>query len=347
MRSTRFLVLALVALILLSGCQGVIRSESPAPSGVPVDTSSPPVDPVQERETGLTRPAGVFGGQCDALFSDAELEAVMGEPLSLKANHFSDLWGTGGVIDQSGGLMCTWLGNASRVIAVVLPEAAIDEPLAEHACDVGDRHDSFRGLCGLEQVTNGILLSADVSAEVDAETVRTQRDALRLIFIERAAEQPAALVPIPAVGAWVLPPDCESVVAGADLSAIPGLGAGSTGGPGGGYGKEGPPAEFAIAGGWSPPSCTIIGEGEGVYVDFVPIGGYRWKEQEVAARSDATPVVLEGIDSAYSVPGYFEGTTFVYAFSGPNMLLFSVRYMTNAAGIATALIASLDATAVS
>lgn len=345
MRSSRFVLTAFVIAVLLVGCATPAPSEPHSPPSPPA-SAAPSEEPAQQRETGMTRPAGVFGGSCGELFTDAELQSVMGEPLTIRPNHFNDLWGGGGVIDQAGGLMCRWGGDNSVVIAVVLPDGTLDKDLVERECTEGGSHDVFSTVCDLVETANGILLSALVSAETPATTVAAQRDALRALFAERSAEQPAILTPIPAVGSWILPPDCEAVVAGADLSGVPGLGAGATGGEGGGYGKDGPQAEFAITPDWGPPSCSIVGGGEGVYVYFVPIGGYRWKESEIAARSDATPLSLDGVDAAYAVPSPWDDTTVVYAFSGPNMLVFSVRYTKNAAGIATALIASLDSTAV-
>ena len=345
MRSPRLLVTAAIVAVVLAGCATPTPSEPHTPPSPPA-SAAPSAEPAQQRETGMTRPAGVFGGTCGELFTDAELQSVMGEPLTIRPNHFNDLWGGGGVIDQSGGLMCRWGGDSSVIIAVVLLDGTLDKDLVELECTEGGSHDVFSTVCDLVETSNGILLSAMVSAETPATTVAVQRDALRALFVERSAEQPATLVPIPAVGSWVLPPDCEAVVAGADLSGVPGLGAGATGAEGPGYGKNGPQAEFAIAPTWSPPSCSILGESEGVYVYFVPIGGYRWKESEIAGRSDAAPLTLDGVDAAYAVPSPWEDTTIVYAFSGPNMLVFTVKYTKNAAGIATALIASLDSTAV-
>lgn len=266
----------------------------------------------------------------------------MGESLGIRANHFVELWGGGGVIDQAGGLMCTWRGIQSVVIAIVLPEAAVDYLPYDEACSGGGTHNSFDSFCRLEEIANGTRLSVWVSGQADPVTLGTQRDVLRAIFLDRIATRDPVPVPIPALGSWLLPPDCAAVVAGADLSAVPGLGS-ATGDVGGGYGKDGPQAEFAVADGWSPPTCVI--NGSGATVEFAPIGGSRWKEESIAARADATALALEGVEAAYGVP-YRDGLTLVYAFDGPNMLMFTVRHTKNAAGIATALIASLNATAV-
>jgi len=342
MRSRRVVAVGLATAFALVGCAspGGSVPSTQAPSAAPTDS----VSVEQVRETGLTRPATVFDGRCDALFTDAELATVMGEALAIHDNHFVELWGTGGVIDQSGGLMCNWLGDHSTVIAIVLPEAAIQYDQEEGECSAEGTHDSFLTACFIEEISQGTRLSAFVSADTDAATATSQREALRAIFLDRVAALAPVPVPIPAVGAWQLPPDCESVVAAADFSAVPGLGSGSTGGNYGGYGKDAPYAEHIIAGDWSPPTCFI--QGSDALVEFAPIGGSRWKEEAIGARADATVLPLDGVEAAYAVP-YYDGLTLVYAFDGPNMLMLAVRHTKNAAGIATALFDALDATAVS
>lgn len=340
MRSSRFLALAIVAAVTLAGCASLSPSNSnPPPAPQPSATAS--AEPEQQRETGLTRPAGVFGGQCDALFSDAELQGAMGESLSLGANHWVELWGGTGLVDQAGGLMCTWDGDESRVIALALPEAAVDYEPSFNGCS--ETHDSSYLSCWIDAVVNGTRLSAQVTLNEDEATVVAASDALLGVFTDKAAERTPVPIPIPAVGSWALPPDCVAVVDGSDFSAVAGLGAGATGTAGYGYGKDSPQAWREFSKAWMPPTCVILGEG--AEVEFVPIGGSRWREEGVAARSDATVLPLDGIEASYAIP-YVDGLTLVYAFDGPNMLMFAVRYPKNAAGIATALIASLDSTAV-
>ena len=339
MRSLRLLSLGLGAAIALTGCASPdAGTDGPV---VPSATSTDAGPAEQERETGLTRPAMVFGGDCDAVFSDAELASVMGESLTLGNNHFSELWGGDALFNQNGGFECTWGGQESRVIALVLPEAAVEYTPKAYECS--DTHDSYALSCTMESVVNGIRLSGLSTLGQDPAAAVSARDALLAIFAEKAAKQTPVPVPLPAIGSWILPPDCVGIASGADFSAVPGLGAGTTDGGVLGAGKDVTQAEEAIAPGWFPKTCSV--QGESVMVEYVPVGGSRWREDEIAARADASPLTLTGVEAAYAVP-FDDGRSIVYAFSGPNMLAFTVRYPKNAAGIATTLFASLDATAV-
>ena len=327
-----------VTALVVTGCAAT--PDPTGPQGAPSPSATAAAE--QQRETGLTPPAMVFGGKCDALFTDAELASVMGEPLALSTNHFAELWGGDATFNQLGAIECTWKSESTRVIALVLPEGAVDYAPQDAPC--GGSHDTDLLSCPMEAVVNGIRLSGLSTLGLDPTAAAAARDALVGIFSTKAAAQSPVPVPLPAIGSWLLPPDCTAAVAGADFSAVPGLGATATAGEGYGYGKDITQAEQALRGNWSTFTCLIMGES--VELEFVPIGGARWREQAIAARADASPLSLDGVEAAYAVP-YQDGATLVYAFSGPNMLVFPVKFTKNAAGIATALIASLDATAVS
>lgn len=336
----RLRVVGLVLVAGLTACSPI--SAAPSNGGSQPDTTPEATltPQPQERETGLTQPATVFEGQCESVFSDAELTAALGEPVFLGGNHFDAMWAGDFLFSQNGGFECTWTGDA-RVIALLLPEAAVDYDPTARACRL-EEHDTGLMTCPLEAVANGIRLSGLVSLGLDQNATEAAGDALVTTFLAKAAQQVPIPVPIPALGSWRMPADCEAIAAGADFSAVPGLGAGTTGFQGG-YGKDTTQAENAVAGEWSALNCGL--QGADAVVGFIPAGGERWRESSIASRGDATPLTLSGVDAAYAVP-YADGKSLIYAFSGPNMLLFEVRYTSNAAGIATALIAALDATAV-
>ena len=337
MRSLRVVALGLSAVLLLGACASPEETEAPTPTAAP--TNAAPAE--QRRETGFTRPAAVFNGQCDALFTDAELASVMGEGLTLGSNHFSELWGGDAFFNQDGGFECTWGGQESRVIALVLPEAAVE--YTPNASECAETHDSSYPSCAMESIVNGIRLSGLATLGQDPAAAAVARDALLAIFAEKAAKQAPVPVPLPAIGSWMLPPDCVDIASRGDFSAVPGLGAATTDGGLLGAGKDVTQAEEAMAPKWFPKICSV--QGESVLVEYVPVGGAGWRENEIAARPDASPLTLRDVKSAYVVP-YDDDRSIVYAFSGPNMLAFAVRYPQNAAGIATALFASLDASAV-
>jgi hypothetical protein len=343
MRSLRIAVLGLALTVALTGCVAPDSESSEGPAGTPEATSAAE----QQRETGLTRPALVFDGACDQLFSDAELALIAGDGLSLTPNHFSEVWGGDALFNQNGGFECTWTSEKARVIALVLPEAAVSYAARDESCrsDGLDGPDAYT--CDLESVVNGIRLSGLSSIGNDEATATAARDALLAIFSDKASREDPVPVPLPALGSWALPPDCAAVASAADFSAVPGLGADAAAAEFG-YGKQTSRAEGVLTEDWFGESCYLTGESASI--EFVPIGGARWREASIAARADATALTLDGVESAYSVPYVSQGgesLTLVYAFSGPNMLMFTARYTKNAAGIATALFASLDATAVS
>jgi hypothetical protein len=154
--------LALVSIVALAGCATPAEPGPPVPAPT-ITSSEGPAE--QQRETGLTRPALVFDGDCARLFTDAELSSVMGATLSLRPNHFTELWGGDAFFNQNGGFECTWSGEAGRVIALVLPEAATDYT-ATTECGL-EEHDTGLMTCDLESVANGIRLSGMVALGLD------------------------------------------------------------------------------------------------------------------------------------------------------------------------------------
>jgi hypothetical protein len=341
-RRTSVIAFGVAVVLALAGCAPtpVDTSSVPSLSAAPsLWASAAPTAEAQERETGLTRPALVFDGQCDRLFTDAEIKAVMGSALPLVANHWDEFWSGNELFAQHGGFECTWSSNYARVIALVLPVGAVEYPRSDDACR--ETHDSPMS-CPMESVTNGIRLSGLVALGVDPAAGSVARDALVTVFDEKAAKQTPVPVPLAAPGSWQLSFDCAAIASAADFSAVPGLGASTVDASGFSAGKDSSQAEKTLAPIFS--SCGLQGESAGIA--FIPVGGARWRQEQIAARADATPLNLKGVDAAYSVP-FSDRFTLVYAFSGPNMLMFQVRYTKNAAGIATALFASLDSTAVS
>ena len=337
MRTSQLTVLCLAAAVGLAGCASPSAPGPAVPS--PSATASAPADAEQARETGLTRPALAFNGQCDLLFSDAQLSSVMGAPLALTGNHWDEFWGGDALFAEYGGFECTWISGNARVIALVLPEAAVDYTPQDYECT--ETHDSSLMSCPMESIVNGLRISGLATLGQDPVAATVARDALLAIFTDKATGQAPVPVPLAAVGSWSLTLDCAGLAAGADFSAVPGLGAGAVDVGALGAGKDISQAESALVA--TESACAV--QGDSAMVSFIPVGGARWTEERVAARPEASPLALDGVDAAYGVP-YADGTTLVYAYSGPNLLMFQVRYTKNAAAFATALFASLDATAV-
>lgn len=344
MTSMKFIrVLGIVAgmSVALTACQGPTTDRETDRPGAEPSPSSTAIS--QARETGLIAPARPFDGDCANLLTDAEASTILGSPSAAFVPSFD--WAPEYIVELNAGAHCQWSpvdGSFSASIKVVLlPAGAVDYD-APANCEPGGEFAQYLGaVCPIEATVNEIRVSGAVwggGNEVGPAT--TMRDAFIDIFTPRASAGASPPVPLPAIGAWALPVDCAAVVAAGDFSAVPGLGAVSTGGHAGGTDVPFAPAETALWGGLGMPFCGVTGES--VEVIFVASGGGRWMESAVAATG--TPFVIDGYESAFVTPGQV-GLTKVDIFQGPNWLHFQIRHTGNAKAMADALFAALATTA--
>lgn len=341
MRSTHVVAIVVLALS-LAGCQGLPSPTGSSPHAGASPSASPSASPIQERETGLTQPRQVFDGDCGALFTEDELGAALGATVSLAAP--DDLFDNEGIINQqNGGLRCGWYSDpyAAFVDVLVVPAAAVDY---DEPTGCGAYLESGVPACPLEAVAGGIRISGLVASSTgDISAIESATESLRLLFEQRATPENAAPVPLPAVGSWAYPVNCEAIVAASDFSAVPGLGSASLGYTGaGGSDAYYPRAVSALWGASGLPHCGI--EGESVSLDFDAFGGGRWKEAELSA-SPATKLPVDGVDAVYAT-ALGDGSSRINVFDGPNWLQFTVKFTKNAGPIATQLVTALDATAI-
>jgi hypothetical protein len=168
------------------------------------------------------------------------------------------------------------------------------------------------------------------------------QSALVAAFEANATEAMSAPVPLPAAGSWDTSPDCAAVVALADFSAVPGLGAGTTGEDWGGFDGYFPPALSALWSQFSPTGCGLIRSG--AEVGFNAIGGLRWRGAQAAADGGATSLTVAGVDEVWVTEN--DSRYYINVLDGPNWLIFDVAHVSNAAAIAQQLVAALDATAI-
>jgi hypothetical protein len=283
------------------------------------------------------RPAQVFGRDCGKLFSEADVAQILGTPVTLTP---PSRWEARTVaVEQHGGIRCHWAGDSAAVWLVALPESPVTYS-TQDGC--GTAFETQIVLCPLESVAEGIRLSGAVAPQ--RGDGQAEQRALIALFTERAVSDVAVPAPISAAGAWVYPLDCPGVVAAADLSAVPGLGADATGdwtlGVEGTYSS---PAESQLWGNSSPVCEIWAGTDGGAAVDFEAYGGARWEQAGLAAG--ATPLPVDGLDAVMATPTS-DGRFDIDVFDGPNWLHFTVTFTNNAGPIATALVAALDATAV-
>lgn len=304
--------------------------------------SMEPVAPAELRQASGVKPAQVFGGDCEALFSSDDV----GNALGMAVGNF-DAYRTVDIaslyVQQFGGIECAW-GNANfetTVVVVALPEDAVTYH-ATSACDVSI--ESGQTGCALEAVHGGIRISGAVfRSDNDTSALISAQTELLDLFAENATAANAAPLLLPAAGAWAWPLDCESVVAAGDFSAVPGLGATVSGGQSGGTDAYFPGAQIQLLGGYGLPYCGVWTDAASV--DFSALGGARWAEADVTALPGATVTVVEGIDVVVVSPTEW-GMTRVDAFDGPNWVTFHVKHASNAGSMAQALVAALDTTAV-
>jgi hypothetical protein len=327
------------AITILTGCGTDFPQTEPP--GVPnADTSSTPAS--QARETGMSRPARPFEGDCAKLMSDAEASSILGLDATLTVYPpIPDLMFAPEVtVELHAGLRCSWGhqggGNAGLYITLFPAEVASYD--APSAC--GPAGDSDVPHCPVEAVVNGTRVSGTLWMVTESSRPLSNAvDAFIELFTTRADNLVPAPVPIPAAGAWALPVDCVGIVAAGDFSQVAGLGASVVGDHVGGTDAYYPPAEAALWGSFGLPFCSVTGT---VDVVFVAMGGGRWFESTVA--STATPFAIEGYESAYVSPGQLDLTK-VDIFDGPNWLHFQIRHTGNAKSLADALSAALDTTA--
>ena len=334
MTSIRLLIVGVAAAFVLAGCTGVDPSPTSTQSAGDL---TPAPTPTQSRETGLTQPAQVFGGDCGALFRAEDLSRVLGTTMALAP---ASQWDARSVaLEVHGGLRCLWTGTDAAVWAAALPEGAVTYSSAE-GC--GTAFETQVPLCPLESIAGGIRLSGAVAPQHGDG--RTEQAALVALFSQQAASYVAVPTPIPAVGAWVYPLDCAGVADAADLSAVPGLGGDAKGtwtsAIEGTYSSM---AEAQLWGNYSPV-CEIYEPGVNrLTVDFEAYGGARWEETELAAG--ASPLAADGLDFVGATP-LPDGRFAIDVFEGPNWLHFTVGSTSIAGPIAIALVAALDTTAV-
>ena len=339
MKRTFLLVLTAVLVAALAACSPRAAVDPGVVAPLGSATLSP--TPTQERETGLVRPAAVFGGDCGAVFSEAQLSAALGVAVSFTAGGGFD---PGYALEQVGGVECNWAGSTSGntyyVTVVVVPAAAVSYTVPT-GCGV-DLYDATG--CVLEDERNGIRLSGAILDGYDsaAASSTAMQSAVIAAFEANASEAMSAPVPLPAAGSWDTSPDCAAVVALADFSAVPGLGAGTTGEEWGGFDGYFPRALTALWSQFSPTGCGLIGSD--AEVGFNAIGGLRWRGAQAAADGGATPLDVAGIDEVWVTET--DSRFYINVLDGPNWLNFDIAHVSNAAAIAQQLVAALDATAI-
>lgn len=315
----RLATAAAATVLLLASC----AASSPAgtaPADVPSSavsaTPAPAVQPVS-LAPGEAPPLA-FGGDCNAVVTEAEIDRLAGADLSRMPDESS---GGASPIEVLGGIICAWNGGdyAFSVAITVIPAAGHEDRIAAEFSYPGGFEcwgqdaDGVGGSCYFGRIAAGYWLGGLLTDESEAGLRPTESiDALAALVEERATEHPAIPVSLP-TGTWQ-PIDCATVAAGvADEMSIdpPAAGSAMTSA---GYLGPGPVGAVAIVGAarcvWSAPP--------GFTTELTPGAGWA-----LARLTEATPIEVVGATAAV-LQEQADGTARIFATDGVNFAWITV-----------------------
>lgn len=301
------LAATVVAMVLLAGCAG--SPVAGEPSTKPV---SPPPTATSAPASG-EQPELAFGGDCGSVFTEAEIEALVGADVTVETGP------TGGsalAIDVLGGLTCAWGGGdyAFYVFLTVIPAEGLHDTIAEHSYPAdrpycfGQNEVGAEGACYFGRVVAGYWLAGAFQVEPGTGLLPTDGiDRLATLLEERAADHPATPIAFP-TGMWE-PMECETLAAGvAEEMSLGALGA-TAGSMSGGLAGPGMVGAGAAVG----DSFCIWSEPNGFVTELMPGAGWA-----ISRLTDTAPIVVEGAVAAV-VKHEVDGSTRITATDGVNL----------------------------
>jgi hypothetical protein len=341
------LVPVLLAAALLAGCAPTPPAPSATTKAPAAATPPTPTPTPTPTVAAAPAPAPVFGGDCGNVFTDAEVTAALGVPVTAVVRDRVVLPLTMAV-EQLGGLHCTW--------------AAVDDPSAESWFTVlpawagsagGLDQLSCYGPCSFGTAANGLWLAGVVypSAEPSEEESSSAVAALAATFASSAARQPApADAPPPAAGQWATPADCQQLSDAAGVPAAlndPTLEAS----PGNFPGEAGPGA-YAAAQSAGAMTCYFTSRDESgtrgpLSVDLQILPGAGWVQSQVERLPQSTAVAVAGADAAFVVTTPYGSSSYevLHVFAAGNWMTVMPNSTTvtidDVLGVVPALLAAL------
>ncbi|WEO78490.1 hypothetical protein BJQ94_05490 [Cryobacterium sp. SO2] len=346
LRARAMLAVGVVAVgaLALAGCASASPGAQPTPSAsaTPMATLDP---------AAVTAPAQVLGGDCSALFTDAEVSTILGIDVSAQTA-FSDA-PTANAVPTVGGVVCNWTqsGASEPALSAVLESTAT---VAAGADDITcyqssvDPDGALAGSCSFGVTSGplwltGVVTTAAGTTEDDAKAAAAT---LSAAFGMLGATDPGG----PAVESTAWPfSGCADLSERAALAVqSPNL-VGSDSDIGGAGRPAGVMAALRSVGAfscsWSTDGDVPVGQVSGFNLEALP--GGAWAQTEVLALPGAEVVDLPGVDLAVRVP-MDAATTGVAAaldvFDGGNWLQVSGPDDLDAlAPAVTALVAALNA----
>ena len=318
------LVAASLTSLVLAGCASTAPATTSSPTPTPSAATS---TPTPTADAGLQAPNQVFGADCEAALTSAQISDVLGETVTTE-----DTTPNASVefaVAQAGGVSCNWAGDGedgTRLISTILP-AALLPPEIELTpfCEGTEEGVGGRGNCNFELVSSGmwlsgILVTGPGTVNNDARAAIT---ALSDHFAANASAAAEFNVSAAAPGTW--PPmaqtDCGTLAASAPVttalagSSITGVLEGWGGGVSGLF-VAGDAAQLS--------TCVWTGTtADGQYVDVGTyiLPGAAWAQASVAQRPGAEEVDVAGLERVISVPG--ELSAELHVFDGDNWLQIS------------------------
>ncbi|TBN55975.1 hypothetical protein EYE40_00380 [Glaciihabitans arcticus] len=311
MTSPLRLLAAAAAVVLLAGCaQPAPAAPVGAPSVPPSVTPTPTATAVANAQ-----PDQLFGGDCAAVATDAQMSKIFGEAVVARKAFDSVENPKAAYEEQRGALECSWMTAKQGwgAVVLVLPEAAA--PVGASACRNSGIEAGGQYSCAIETVLSGVQVSGLLwgSGSSNKATVAATK-AFTAVLAASAAATSAVALPVLPEGSWSHPMNCEATLIPLDFTAI--YGAGTAAWEDGVNDGYYPPALRALWGG-SSGSCVVFKESEMLSVQW--LGGGRWAESTVRAREDAEVIELEGIELAITSPAAYGGVR-LDVFDGPNWL---------------------------
>ncbi|WBM79585.1 hypothetical protein KIV56_14915 [Cryobacterium breve] len=289
---------------------------------------------------GQTRPAGVFGGTCAAVFTVDEVGAAVGAAVASSETARNVLLAGDpafAAVPARGGIDCLWSENESLtgayVAAVVLAAASVKNVHADevscYGADVPDPAQS--GSCRVSATVGGYWLSAVVHTAVGTinDDTRTAVATLLATFSGRARAAGTPVTVVTPSGAWQRE-DCATLSDAAhvtDAISSPGLTV-LSGDTAGGEAAQGRYSALESAGvfacSWSQ-SPTPTGQIGSFSIILLP--GGSWAQGDVALKTGAKVVSISGVERATRIPNEGGGYTFD-VFDGVNWLQLSTNATT-------------------
>ncbi len=327
-RRMRFAVAIAATVLLLSAC-----AADPTPA---------PADPA----VAVQGPAQVFGGDCGALFSDADVSSAAGQ--SLAATTVSQGVQPGRLmVDEAGGLRCGWASAdfSAIVYLIALPAAVVTAPeLSDCGAILQDINSCAIDVTSADMRVSGIVASRGA----DDATLLNGVATLESLFTSHADASQAVASSSLAPGAWTTPADCAAILKSVDFAARFGVSDSFSVIEGGDTAPAtyfALPIESALWGDRSSPTCSIGSDNPAEFygLDFSVLGGGAWALDTVKHQPGAT--VAQGDDLGTVVLTPDGVNTTIDIFTGVNWLQTRAAEPDAMYALLGEIVAALDAAA--